>query len=98
MIRFQTGAAPVTPEASFGFIGWLSLFPTQTPATTPLVYPSVQLARLSSVVPVLTDTVLPAILSHELGPNTSFRASLSDKMCEIRYDTVGSMICSPRVF
>ena len=62
MARRQIGEAPVIPEAILGFIGELSLFPTQTPIVSELVYPTVQLSRLSLVVPVLTATVLPGIL------------------------------------
>ena len=61
-VLFQIGAAPVIPDASAGFIGELSLLPTHATTTRLLVYPAVQLSRLSSVVPVFAATDLPAIL------------------------------------
>src|SRR3989338_1304817 len=83
VILFQIGAAPVTPEVSEGCMGVLSLFPTQTPTTYSGVYPKVQLSLLLSVVPVLTATWWPGIISWELGPNVGVRALLSAKISVI---------------
>ncbi len=79
---FQIGAAPVIPEAKFWLIGVLSLLPTQTATKYEGVNPIVQLSLLLSVVPVLTDTTLPGILSGELEPNSKDLALLSAKILE----------------
>src|SRR5437667_11848898 len=98
MILFQIGVAPVTPDAITGFIGELSLFPTHTPATIDGVYPIAQLSLFSSVVPVLTETVLPRTLRSDLDPNASVRALSSSNMCEIRNAISGDKTFLPSVF
>src|SRR3989339_190893 len=89
IILYQIGEAPVAPEAILGFIGLLSLFPTQTPTVIDLVKPTAQLSRLSSVVPVLTATVFPGMFRYEFGPNSSILALLSDKIWESKNETSG---------
>ena len=89
MMSCHIGAAPVIPDVRYGFIGELSLLPTQTTAVNDGVYPAVQLSRFSLVVPVLTDTVFPGMTSAELGPNADCRALLSESMLEMIHATSG---------
>jgi len=83
MILFQIGAAPVMPEARVWLIGELSLLPTQTATKSWGVKPKVQLSRLLSEVPVLTETVVVGNIQRGTHAKLQKRALLSAKMLEI---------------
>src|SRR3989344_2825145 len=94
IIDLQIGAAPVTPDVNCLFITELSLLPTQTVVTKSGVYPIVQLSRLLSLVPVLTETVLPGIFKAELLPKAGLRASLSERISDKIKATVSGIACT----
>lgn len=89
MILFQTGVAPVIPDA-IRDMGVLSKFPTQTATRYSGVYPIVQLSRIVLVVPVFTATVCPGMLSLDKRPKAGMRALGSDRIWLMMKATRGS--------
>ena len=67
--------------------------PTHTPVTRSGVYPMVQLSRKSFVVPVFAATWKGRFRS-ELRPNIQERASLSERIDEIRKACSARITCS----
>ena len=58
------------------------------------MYPIVQLSRKSLVVPVF-EAAWKGKFKTELGPKAGVRASLSDRIEEIKYACSGRITCSP---
>ena len=81
MISTQMGAEPDIPLTFH--IGSPEKFPTHTPTVYFSEYPMHQLSRISLLVPVLT-AVQKRVASGLSRPKVVLRASLSDRMSDIR--------------
>src|SRR3989344_2378527 len=64
-------------------IGELSLLPAQTPNAIDGVYPITHASRVSSVVPVLTATSYPGMVSGEVSEYSGTRACAFESIADI---------------
>src|SRR3989344_8610053 len=74
--------AAINPATDF-IISELSLFPTQTPSAIDGVYPITHASRVSSVVPVLTATSYPGMVSGEVSEYSGTRACAFESIADI---------------
>src|SRR5690606_17247565 len=90
MTSCQIGAAPVTPE-TLRMLAPL-LLPTHTPTVKSLDQPSVQLSRMSLLVPVFT-AVQNRVASTLSRPNPRALACLSERISPTSQAAIASMTC-----